>query len=166
MTSPVKADHLAIYLNDHLAAAAGGVSLARRIAGSRRGEVADEARRLAGDIADDRASLLKVIERLGVRRTFYKEPVALIAERLGRWKPNGAFVRRSPLSDVIEYEALALGISGKRGLWGTLRLLATTRDELDAAEFEKLIARADEQLEAVERLRVLAIRTAFAADAS
>jgi len=154
-------DLLAIYLNDHLAGSAGGVALARRIAGSRTGAAADESRQLAQQIADDRDALAAMVRRLGVRRTRYKEPLALVAERLGRLKPNGAVVRRSPLSDVVEYEALALAIAAKRTLWRTLRAMATARSELDVAELDSLARRADDQGETVERLRADAARLAF-----
>lgn len=155
-------DLLAIYLNDHLAASAGGVALARRVAGSRSGAAADATRRLEQQMAEDRDALASIAERLGVRRTFYKEPFAVIAERLGRLKPNGALIRRSPLSDVVEYEGLALAIDAKRTVWRTLRDLATTRSELDAAELDALIVRADEQAEQVESLHGGATREAFA----
>lgn len=154
-------DFLAIYLNEHLAGSAGGVALARRIAGSRAGAEADEARRLADDIAADRDTLATILQRLGIRRTFYKESVALAAERVSRFKLNGTLARHSPLSDVVEYEALATGITGKRAAWRTLRRVAATREGLDEAELDGLIRRADEQLDAVERLRTTAVGRAF-----
>jgi len=154
-------DLLAIYLNDHLAGSAGGVALARRVAGSRTGATADTARQLAQHMAQDRETLASIAQRLGVHRTYYKEPFALVAERLGRLKPNGALIRRSPLSDVVEYEALALAINAKRAVWRTLRELEATRSELDAADLDALMARADDQAEQVERLRIGAARQAF-----
>jgi hypothetical protein len=155
-------DLLAIYLNDHLAAAAGSVALIRRVAGARTGQTAVATRQLAQQMAEDRDSLASIAQRLGVRRTFYKEPLALVAERLGRLKPNGALIRRSPLSDVVEYEALALAIAAKRAAWRTLRELAATRPELDSSELDALISRADDQASQVERFHGDAIRQAFA----
>lgn len=153
-------DLLGIYLNDHLAAAAGGVALARRTADAHRGTDAEaDTERLAREIAEDRDSLTGLMRRLGVRRTYYKEPFALVAERVGRLKSNGAVVRRSPLSSVVEYEALTLAITGKRAGWISLREVAPaaiTQGELDA-----LVARADAQLDLVEALRRAAVRTTF-----
>lgn len=156
-------DPLSIYLNDHLAAAAGGVALVRRVANSRHGAVAEDARRLAVQVVADRDALGAIINRLGIRRTYYKEPFAIIAERVGRLKSNGTLLHRSPLSDVVEYEALALGIAAKRALWRTLRELTAKRPELGDADLEALIHRADDQLEMVERLHATAVRQAFAA---
>ncbi len=150
-------DLLGIYLNDHLAGAAGGVALARRVAGSRTGSVGEQTERLAQQIAEDRDSLVAIIARLGLRRTFYKEPFAVVAERVGRFKSNGTVVRRSPLSDIVEYEMLALGITGKRAGWQALRELAPSRAGLDSAELDVLIERAEEQLELVQQLRLAAV---------
>ncbi len=150
-------DLLGIYLNDHLAGAAGGVALARRVAGSRTGSEGEQTRRLAQEIAEDRDSLIAIMGRLGVRRTFYKEPFAVLAERAGRWKTNGSVLRRSPLSDVVEYEMLTLGITGKHSGWLSLRELAPGRAELDVAELDVLIQRAEAQLELVQRLRIAAV---------
>jgi hypothetical protein len=154
------AELLEIYLNDHLAGSAGGVALARRIAQSHKGS--SELQTLAADVADDREALVSVVRRLGLRRTRYKEPVAVLAERVGRLKLNGSVLSRSPMSDVVEFEALALGVTGKRACWRTLRRLADENPGLDPAELDGLIARADDQLELVERLRADAARTAFA----
>lgn len=157
-------NRLEIYLNDHLAGAAGGVALARRVAGSHDGDASEgDLQRLAREIAEDRDVLVGIVKRLGLRRTFYKEPLALAAERLGRFKPNGSIVSRSPMSDVVEFEALTLGITGKRSGWLSLRQIVDHTPELDAAELDTLIARADEQLELVERLRRDAAQHAFAA---
>jgi hypothetical protein len=150
---------LEIYLNDHLAGSAGGVALARRVAGSHR--ASPEVQTLADEIADDREALLAIVRHLGLRRTRYKEPVAVVAERVGRFKPNGSLVHRSPMSDVVEFEALALAVTGKRAGWRTLRGLADDRVDLDPSELDRLIARADSQLEVIERLRAAAAQRAF-----
>lgn len=154
-------DLLGVYLNDHLAGAAGGVALARRVAGSRTGSEGEQTQRLAQQIAEDRDSLIAIMSRLGVRRTFYKEPFAVIAERAGRWKSNGTVVRRSPLSDLVEYEMVALGITGKRAGWQALRELTPSRAGLDGAELDVLIQRAEEQLEVVRQLRLGAVGRAL-----
>ena len=152
---------LEIYLNDHLAGSAGGAALARRVARSH--PDTKELQTLADEVAADREALVAIVGRLGLRRTRYKEPAALVAERVGRLKLNGSVLRRSPMTDVVEFEALALATTGKRAAWCTLRALADGNSELDPAELDALIARADSQLAALERLREAAARTAFAA---
>ncbi|MBU5895038.1 hypothetical protein JVW19_23965, partial [Vibrio cholerae O1] len=42
-------------------------------------------------------------------------------ERLGRLKPNGRLLRRSPMTLVLETELMRSAIMGKLGMWQTLR---------------------------------------------
>ncbi|TDD26652.1 hypothetical protein E1287_36140 [Actinomadura sp. KC06] len=153
---------LGIYLNDHLAAAAAGVALARRLARGHRGSD-EQARlaRLADDVAADRGALLEIITSLGLPVRRYKSMAMAVAERAGRAKLNGGLVRRSPLSDVVELEAMTLAVQGKRAGWRTLLTVADREPELDTARLRQLQARADEQLAVLERLRQDAVRAAF-----
>ena len=98
---------------------------------------------------------------LAVRRTFYKQAAASVGERLGRLKPNGRIVRRSPLSSVLELEVLCVGVTGKRAGWRTLRSLADVDARLDTTRLDRLLQRADDQLERIEHLRVRAAGEAF-----
>ena len=74
----------------------------------------------------DRASLLEIMQALGVRPRKVKGVLALLAERASRFKLNGALVRRSPLSSVIELEGMRLGVEGKTDGWQALRRSQTT----------------------------------------
>ncbi len=71
-----------------------------------------------------------------------------VGERVGRLKPNGRIVRRSPLSDLIEIEALIDAVSAKRAGWYALAAAPLAAPE--ASQVAELIDRADDQL---ERLR-------------
>src|SRR5881409_3682710 len=105
---------LAIYLNDHLAAATGALELSRRAAGSNRGGSCGAfLARLGTEIAADRDTLREIMRALEVRVDRLKVLGGWSAEKLGRLKPNGRLVGYSPLSRVIELEMLALGITGK-----------------------------------------------------
>jgi hypothetical protein len=155
---PARPELLGVYLNDHLAGAAAGVGLAGRLAGSHRGTAAAaDLDQLAAEVREDRNSLIAIMNEVGVDRRHYKEPVAVLAERLGRFKPNGSLLARSPLSSVVELEAMALGVTGKRAGWRTLRELSGSEPRLDAGRLDELIARADRQLALLERLRVRAV---------
>ena len=144
---------LAIYLRDHHAASQAGVRLARRV--SRR----DPAIRGIGEeVREDAQALRRTMARLGVRRDRLKDGIAIGGERLGRLKPNGRALRRSPLTDLVELETLVVGITGKRALWTSLRDVgAVAPDELD-----RLVARADDQLGRVEAARRRAANRALA----
>ena len=162
-TSGPEPDLLGIYLNDHLAGSAGGLALAQRLAeGHRNTAAADDLAWLAEQVAEDREALIKIMEQLSIPRTRYKEPVAWLAEKAGRLKPNGHLLSRSPLSSVVELEGMALGATGKLAGFRTLRALADTDSRLDPAVLDDLIAQAQEQLARLEQLRLRAVVEAFA----
>jgi hypothetical protein len=153
---------LEIYLNDHLAGATGGLELARRAARSNRGSVVGEVfQRLAGEIAEDREALLEVMAALGVPVRRYKLYAAWTAEKVGRLKFNGRLLRRSPLSALIETEAMRLGVEGKAALWRVVRLLADRDPRLEAARLDRLLSRARQQADELEELRVRAAADVF-----
>lgn len=153
---------LAIYLNDHLAAATGGRELARRASGSNRGSSCGSfLERLAAEIDEDRRSLLAVMRALDAGVDHLKVVGGWSAEKLGRLKLNGRLLGYSPLSRVVELEALALGINGKLGLWRTLARLRADELELAGVELPELIRRAERQLEQLETHRLAATEEAF-----
>ena len=78
-----------------------------------------------------------------------------VLEKAGRFKPNGALLSRSPLSDLIELEGLALGVHGKAAGFRALRHLADTDTRLDATHLDELIDRAERQAAALEQMRIL-----------
>jgi hypothetical protein len=153
--------YLSIYLNDHLAGAAGGVELARRLRSSNSGdpERAEALARICAEIEADREILVRLTERLGIRRHPVKSKLAVLAERLGRLKPNGHLRGQSPLSPVLEMEILASGIGGKLQLWNVLE--QAFGDSLDGFDFHALAERADRQGQEVEDLHMAAAKRAF-----
>lgn len=146
---------LGIYLNDHLAGATVGAELAHRTARScGGGQDGGTLRRLAAEIAQDRASLLDIMAALGIRVRRYKVGAAWIGEKVGRLKFNGRLLTRSPLSNLEELEMLRLGVEGKAAGWRTLRPLADTDTRLDPGRLDELISRARRQADLLEELRV------------
>ncbi len=154
---------LAIYLRDHRAGAEAGLALAGRC---RR---ANEGTQLGGvlagietEIAEDRAELAGIMERLGVGESQLKKIGAKASEVLARLKSNGRIWPYSPSSRVLELEGLMAGIDAKRNLWSCLRTLAHTRVELDVPVLDGLIARATSQHERLAAEHDHAVAAAFA----
>src|SRR5215210_969220 len=117
--------YLSIYLNDHLAGATVGVELSKRTAAANEGnEYGSFLSELAHEIAEDRASLERLMERLDVKKDRVKTTGAFIGEKFGRLKPNAHLTSYSPLSRVVELEGLTLGVGAKLGLWKTLLAVA------------------------------------------
>jgi len=152
---------LAIYLNDHLAGAKLGIELARRLRSSNGDdpEFGQPLAQICAEIEADRETLIQLTERLGIDRNPVKPALALVAERLGRLKPNGQLRGYSPLSRVLELELLATGIGGKLQLWNALE--QSLGESLDGFDFHALAERADRQGQRVEDLHLAATRRAL-----
>ncbi|MFJ9809192.1 hypothetical protein ACIRTB_13290 [Streptomyces sp. NPDC101158] len=153
---------LAIYLNDHLAGSSGGLSLIRRIAQNHRDTPLEASlSHLAREVAEDRASLREIMRVLGIPRRRARAVLGALAERAGRLKLNGRLVSRSPLSDVLEFEAMRLGVEAKGALWSALRSVADADPRLDRGALERLLDRARHQAGVLEDLRLAAAARAF-----
>jgi len=154
---------LRIYLQDHLAAAVGGGELARRTLKSNRGTPFEPAlEKLAKEIEEDRLTLIGIMGRFGVSANVLKQGAVWAVEKVARFKLNGRVLHYSPLSRLIELEALGLGIDGKRALWAALRHVAGADTPLDPTELQNLEKRAADQRKRVETLRLRAARLALA----
>jgi hypothetical protein len=150
---------LAIYLNDHLAGSVVATELAKRVLRENRGTAFDEPLDwLLAQIQEDRATLVRILEELGVSKSRVKTSLAVILERLGRLKLNGQLTGYSPLSRLVELEGLALGVTGKLALWENLREIAPEEPGLAAFDFDELIRRAQEQLDRLRDQRLAASR--------
>jgi hypothetical protein len=146
-------DRLTIYLQDHLAGATGGLDLARRLTAENEGtEYGPPLKQLAQQIAEDRQELEDMMTRLGVRPDRIKNSAAWALEKVGRLKPNGSLLAYSPLSRVVELEALSTGVLGKLRGWNGLRVIAPRRSELDPERLDRLIGRAESQLDTLAEL--------------
>jgi hypothetical protein len=151
---------LSIYLRDHFAAAAAGRERCRASRDSNRGTPTGEfLTSLLREIDEDAATLRRVLTSVGVAPSKPKLAALLVAERLGRLKLNGQLTGYSPLSRLIELEALLLGVEGKRRLWIALGELADPR--LAEFDFGALAARAEAQRDGLEEQRRAAVATAL-----
>jgi len=138
---------LDIYLNDHLAGATAGLELARRAARENAGtSLGDFLQQLTQEIAEDKATLETLMTRLDVDRSPAKPAGAWLLEKLGRLKLNGQLRGYSPLSRLVELEALETGVTGKRCLWQALAHTLSDDVRLQQFDFPALIARADREL--------------------
>jgi hypothetical protein len=141
-------DLLGVYCNDHLAAAAGGIELVRRMLGEHRTtDHEGPLRQLLDELREEKASLTTMVRAMGFPVRDYKQAAAWVAEKLSRAKLNGRLLSRSPLSDLVEFEFLASAVRGKRSGFETLRQVAEVEPRLDKAELERLIRQANRQYE-------------------
>jgi hypothetical protein len=152
---------LAIYLSDHFAGATVGVELARRVRSSNRDdpELGAPLAQICAEIEADRETLRRVMDRVETGPGVLKPAAAWLAEKLGRLKPNGQLRGYSPLSRLVELEALSIGIGGKIELWKALE--AALGAEWDGFHFGRLCERAERQRATVEELHLRAAATAL-----
>jgi len=158
---------LAIYLHDHRAGAAAGLQLVRRCrhhAGA--GELASTLAWLEGEIEEEQRTLDSIMDGLEIHQSPLKTALGVAAERAGRLKLNGRLWKRSPLSTLVELEALAAAVYTKRNLWQSLAAVADQSAVGDSRRLVELIDRATIQLERVQAYHDAAARHAFDAAAT
>jgi hypothetical protein len=154
--------YLRIYLQDHLAGATAGLEIAKRAAAENEGsELGTFLAGLSGEIAADRQALIEIMDSCGAEPDQLKQALAWVGEKAGRLKLNGQVLGHSPLSPLVELEALEAGITGKLLLWRALADAAG--DRFEPGRLDELIARAERQRTAVESHRLTAARVAFSA---
>jgi len=149
---------LSVYLNDHLAAATGGLELFRRVAGGHGGERGDELRRLRDEAREDVAALRSVMRRLDVPENRVMVTLGWLGEKAGRLKPNGYLVRRSPLADVIELEGLRNAAHAELCGWQVVRAFAVHDGRVPVTEVEALIERSEDRLARLYTLHLQAVQ--------
>jgi len=151
-------DPLAIYLHDHLAGSSFGVELLEKLAsefaGTSSGEVA---RDLLEQVRIDRSTLERLIERVGKVNPDLYDAVGWFAERVSRIKlkhddPVG-------LGAFEAFEAISLGVLGKRALWEALRQNGDAR--LAGLDYSALITRAEQQFQKANQYRLELIDNAL-----
>lgn len=140
------------YLQDHHAGSAAGVDAFRRVAeGHGDPEVRAAVARMADEVADDQEALEAIMHSVGAKPSPLKDLPAKAGEKFARLKLNERISERSPLSDVLELEALVLAVHGKSLGWSLL--LSIEDDRLDRGHLSELFTRARAQEEELEALR-------------
>ncbi|MBS7547870.1 hypothetical protein [Dietzia massiliensis] len=141
------------YMQDHHAGAAAGIDLFRRVA-----EHHDDphVREVVGRIGDETVEDVKALEELmtlaGTSPSALKDLPAKAAEKFGQLKPNRRVAERSPLSDLVELEALTLAVTGKTLGFKTLLDIGDPR--LPTPTLERLVERAEQHGRELEQLRL------------
>lgn len=145
------AELLHTYLQDHHAGSVAGVALFRRVAENHsHPEVREAVARLATEVEEDKAMLEELMANVGASPSAVKDSGARIAEVAGQFKPNQRLAKRSPLSDLLELEALTSAVLAKRLGWRTL--IELNDERLPRAALESLLARAESQGQKLDRL--------------
>ena len=134
---------LGTYLNDHLAGAEIGLRTAERLAPQLGGEAERFLKGMCKAIEEERDLLRDLLDRLGSSDSLLKRSVGVAGGILGAMR-DAIPVGDAPtvLEDV---ELLAIGVWGKRLLWGTLARVAAHDDRFANISADWLAARAEAQ---------------------
>jgi hypothetical protein len=155
-------ERLGTYLQDHYAGSSAGIELFRRAAQQQSDPVArTELTAMIEEVGNDRATLQRFLAAVGKNPDPVKNAGAWVAEKLSRLKPNGELLHRSPLSDVVELEALRIAVEGKAAGWRVLRRLAEDEDLFDKSELDRLLSSVANQVDRLEKLRMAAAERVF-----
>jgi hypothetical protein len=144
---------LATYLNDHL----GGARIAMELLEAMRDKQDNEAfrefaRQLVPDVEADDETLQRIIARIGATPSAAKEAGGWLLEKLARLKLGHTGSADFRLFESLEL--MVLGIWGKLALWKALQKIASLDVRLTEFNFVELIARAQDQYERTEKMRL------------
>jgi hypothetical protein len=155
-------EHLATYLNDHLAGSVVALELLEHLEASHYGAPLERfLAELRADIATDRRELESFMGRLGVAESRTRKASAWLAEKVTELKLRLDDKAGGDLHLFEALEALLLGIEGKRSLWLALAAAAEDAPSLQVLDYAHLVRRAEEQRSRVETMRLDAARRAL-----
>jgi hypothetical protein len=159
----MSAEHLAVYLNDHLAGAVAALELLTHIEERHAGTAAARlAAELRPEITADVQVVEELMQRAGIAQSRPRQAAAWITEKIAELKVRLDDRSDGSLSVFESLEALSLGIEGKRALWDALASAAAAAPALQATDYARLRQRAEDQRRRVEKQRLDAARSALA----
>ena len=164
ITQVVHEDALGTYLREHIAASHAAEDLSERLIDrSEDPQVAEFLRRFVEEIREERAHLVALLEPIEDERGLIRKGIDVATGIAGKAE---RLVDLALPAQVAELEALAIGIWGKRLLWGTLKRLAEIDERFSAVPADALSDRAERQEIEMLRLRQDAIIPSFAPSAA
>ena len=142
---------LRTYLNDHLAGGTAAVwTLVRLAADHAADELGRPLAELRDQVAMDRDTLRGLVDRLPSGDSAWKRALGAVGG-LAAWGRD--LLPTSRPAPAEELEALAIGVWGKRLLWGTMTRVAERDPRFADVDVQELIERADQQEKELLRLR-------------
>ena len=152
MPSPVDAQRFAGYLNDHL----GGSEVALKITDRLIEEHGDDdvgvyMRGFHGEIEEGQTAIRTALDLLDQGESILTRSAGIVGG-LVTWVRDASPVGSAPTL-LEDLEALAIGVWGKRLLWGTLARAAVYDPRFRALEIDRLTAQADAEERDLLRLR-------------
>ncbi len=157
-------EHIATYLNDHLAGSVAAVELLQHLEETHAGtEVGRFVAELQTEVEADRRELKTLMGRLNIDESVTRKATAWLAGKVTEIKLRLDDSEGGELRLFESLEALSLGIEGKRLLWLALAEAAVSTPALRLLDYERLAGRAEKQRNQVEERRLEASKKALLA---
>lgn len=148
-------EHIATYLNDHLAGSVVALELLEHLEATHANTpLADFFSKLRIEITADRQELESIMGRLQIAESRTRKASAWLAEKVTALKLRLDDPADGDLRLFESLEALSLGIEGKKALWKALSTAAKEKPALQLVDYVRLIGRAEEQRSRVEAMRL------------
>ena len=155
-------DHIATYLNDHLAGSVVAIELMENLEAAYEGKaIARFIAQLRSEVEADRKELEDLMSRLKVSESRTRKASAWLTEKFTELKLRRDDPARGDLRLFESLEALSLGIEGKRSLWLALSAAADVSPALRIVDYPRLIQRAEEQRRRAEAERLAVAKAAL-----
>ena len=153
---------LDVYLNDHLAGSTGGVEVAQRAVDDFSGtELGEFFANLLTEIQEDKTTLEDLMKQVGTQPNPLKQAGAWVMEKVSRLKLSS--LKGGDLEALLTIETLQIGIQGKCALWLALKEVADSIPQLGGTDLDRLISRAEDQINRLETERMKAATSALVA---
>jgi hypothetical protein len=155
----LRREGLHLYLNDHLAGSVAAIEMVDNLIEHHpEDRFTKFFRNLRSEIHADQETLRDLIKKSGAEESAIRKAGAWLAEKFGRTKLGDA---DNTVALLQALEGLALGITGKRLLWRSLKTISENFPEFQGTDFSALEHRAEDQFKGVENLRLEIAREAF-----
>ena len=159
-----KREALIAYLRDHLSGSDVAVRVVHRLDSTHQGtEDGPLFRRLSNEFEEDRAVVRTLLTQLGASGRSVKRAAGYASGAVLSVTAGG---EPGDLSLLRTFEALAIGVQGKRCLWRALQNLHPVPSTVGGMTFVELEAKALRQWEAIEKRRRGLVGRTFCAAAS
>ena len=155
-------NHIATYLNDHLAGSVVALELLEHLESEHAGTPLESFfKELRAEITADREKLESLMGQLDISESRTRKASAWLTEKVTALKLRLDDPEDGDLRLFESLEALSLGIEGKCGLWLALAAVAERSPQLRMLDYHELISRAEAQRSRVEEKRIETARRAL-----
>jgi hypothetical protein len=158
----VSIEPLALYVNNHLAGSAAGLTLMDDLASRAEGTpLAPKLRALAAEVSEDQQLLRDTLDRLGVRERRVAQAAAWLGEKVSERRLALVAHNHPALAMMEGLESIALGLQGKLAIFRVLAELGPLDPRLAGLPYSERAERTVAQHGMIEAERRNLARDAF-----